>query len=116
MPSTKTEGSPRTSKTVASKQVQAQTPSESEEQTQKLMEKTMTPSPEKNVKVDRLKKIGEVTITFFSKRHHEVKVTGEVAFSHIQHANRALYKAVSINKAKMRQVRRAKIAAKTKEK
>jgi hypothetical protein len=119
MPLTKTGDRHLSSKTEPGKRVQGQTPSESEAQTQKLQdkEKQMTPSPEVTVtkKADKPKKVGEVTITFFGKRHHEVKVTGEVAFSHIQRANRALYKAVSINKAKMRQARKARLAKKAKE-
>jgi hypothetical protein len=78
----------------------------------------MTPSPEKKAKkqVDKSKKMGEVTITFFSKRDHEVKVTGAVTFSQIQHAHRALYKAVSINKANVRRAHKTKLAAAAKEK
>jgi DNA-binding protein YbaB len=121
MPSTKTEGSHPISKTDVSKQVQDQTPSESEAQTQKLvdhMEKNMATSPEKKTKkqVDKSKKMGEVTITFFGKRNFDVKVTGAVTFSQIQSCKRMLYKAVSINKADIRRANKAKVKAKIKEK
>jgi hypothetical protein len=108
MPSTKTEGSPRTSKTDASKQVQDQTPSESEALTQTLQvtkEKKM-PSPEKaKKKVATSEKIGEATIIFFKNRTYDVKVKGAVTQGLIQRCRRALYKAARRNQLDLRRLR-----------
>ncbi len=105
MPSTETEASQPTSKTVPSKQVLGQTQSGDEAQT-KTQETTATSidtmlkglSDEKQEVVKEKEVVGILHVTFFKGNHFNIEVEGRVRESQVERALTGIYRAIGNSK------------------